>query len=97
MAWLCATGPRCRIFPCMKNRRYNYPLALNEVESTIRKPSDWYPPHFFVDLTVNDWVSLDLIQGFFNTQKKIMAKTISFFLVEVEMLVNIKLGFFPKC
>jgi hypothetical protein len=81
----------------MKNCRYNYPLALNEVESTIRKPAYWYAPQFFINLTVNDRVSLELIQGFFNTQKKIMAKTISLFFVEVEVLVNIKLGFFPNC
>ena len=46
---------------------------------------------------VNERVSLDLGQGLLNTQKKVLAKTVPFAFVEIELPTNIKFSFFPEC
>ena len=50
-----------------------------------------------MNLTVNERISLKLIQSLLNTQEKIVTKTASFPFVEIEIFTNIKLSFFPKC
>lgn len=80
----------------MKNCGDNYSMALNEVEDPIGESAYWNPPYLFMNLTVNERVSLDLFQSLLNTQEKVLAKPAPFPFVEIEIFANIKFSFLPE-
>lgn len=81
----------------MENGSNNYFLALHQVENTVGESADWGSPHLSMNFTINKRISLDLVQSLFKTQEKIVAKALSFLLIELEMRADIQLRVLSEC
>lgn len=81
----------------MENCGNNNFLALHQEENAVREPAYWNSPQFPIDLSVNERIFLNLVEGLLNTQEKVMAKALSLLFVEIEMRADIKLCVFSEC
>jgi hypothetical protein len=72
-------------------------LAFHQVENAVGKSADWDSPQLFMYFPVNERAFLDLVQSLFKTQEKIVAKALSFLLIEFEMRADIQLRVLSEC